>query len=200
VRTLAYISLLGAALVCGCSTPQNQFRGLTLREASDTAVLITSVPPLLQDKSVSCGPACVAAVAAYWDVSFNKIAKDNTDSHYAEDYTVEELELLAVGLGLKAFKYTGSMADLEGNLRKGRPLIVMIPKPKSSLPFELSFNNVPVSNLARSDPSHWIIVIGQTQDKIVVQDPSSGRQAIGRGAFENQWKKREYTCLLLTAE
>jgi predicted double-glycine peptidase len=192
--------LFSLLLLCGCRSPDS-FRGLTLQEATGGAVLLTAVPPLLQDKSVSCGPTCVSAVAIYWDINAAKIQTNNLGSYYRQEFTVEDLERLARGFGLTAYKYQGDLKDLEGNLRKGRPVIVLIPKPRRASPFQFTFGSVSAAEVM-ADPaaSHWVIVIGMLKDTVVVQDPAFGRRTIPKGEFENTWQQRARTCLLLTRE
>jgi ABC-type bacteriocin/lantibiotic exporter with double-glycine peptidase domain len=203
MKALICIVALAACVLGGCVSSSEQFKGVTLKQVSENALLITAVPPLLQDKAVSCGPTCVSAVAVYWDINPSRIATNNLYSYYHEDFTVEDLERLAVGFGLTAFKYQGTLEDLETNLKKGRPVIVMIPKPHVSTPLQLNLSNVPISEaMANANPSasHWIIVIGMLGGKLIVQDPATGRRFIPKGEFDREWSKRARTSLLLTKD
>jgi ABC-type bacteriocin/lantibiotic exporter with double-glycine peptidase domain len=187
-----------ALLVCvltfsvGCSTPK-QFKGVAI---GDSINLVSAVPPLLQTKKISCGPTCLAAVAAYWGKDFSPLLQNPL----SDDFNADELSQMGGAIGLRVFEYKGSMPDLETNLAKGRPLIVLIPKPRyEDSPFTLTIQGVPLSEiLMMVEPkrSHWIIVVGYTEFRIIVQDPAWGRIALPRGKFEQWWASKKNTCLL----
>jgi predicted double-glycine peptidase len=190
---LAGSALIG--LLAGCSTPE-QFRGVAIGE---TPVLITSVPPLLQTKHVSCGPACVAAVAAYWEKDYSNFFSDSPP-YLAEDFSATDLTNLVQHLELKSFAYGGSMTDLESQLRNGRPLVVLIPRPDYQRLPAVMFNGVSLGSLqdmVAPNYSHWVICIGFTDSKIIIQDPACGRMTISRGKFESWWNAKKRTCLLI---
>gem|GEM_PF-1399601 len=186
-------------IVCGCSTAR-QFSGIRVGEQ---ATLITSLPPLLQTKRVSCGPTCLAAVAAYWEIDATAFYKTTTEFDLSTDFTAAELGRLGRELGLKPFIYQGSMEDLRDNLGKGRPLVVLIPKPEFSEGIELTFNRIPlefiVGQFVRKQ-SHWIVVIGHASGTIIVHDPANGRIGINQKKFEEWWQSKRRTCLLLVRE
>jgi hypothetical protein len=91
------------------------------------------------------------------------------------DATGRDLQVLAEGLGLQTFAYRGSMDDLQENLRKGRPLIVMIPQPQlptGELTAALLLN---AWNQWGPRPAHWVVVVGFTKNKaVIIHDPDSG--------------------------
>src|SRR5439155_25287925 len=120
--------------------------------------LITSVPPLLQTKRVSCGPACVAAVVAYWGKDYSGLFS-NSPPYLAEDFSAIDLTNLVHALELKPFAYSGSMADLEDNVRNGRPLIVLIPRPNYQHSPEVTLSGVCLENIwemVAPRYSHWV--------------------------------------------
>ena len=188
-----------AALVMageGCSTAPT-FKGIPV---SQTAVLITSVPPLLQDKKVTCGPACVAAVAAYWEIDYTTLYSRSAAADVCRELAAAELGDLAGQLGLQHFILQGNLHDLEQNLQKGRPVIALIPAPDYHEGLDLNINGLSLKGLQerfRPKASHWVIVLGYTADKMIYQDPAEGRLAVSKTKFEGWWKARKFTCLLL---
>jgi predicted double-glycine peptidase len=185
-----------ALFLSACSTFK-EFSGVPVGEQ---ATLITSVPPLLQTRQISCGPTCVAAVAAYWDQDFAPLVSTNKPSFVAEDCTAADLKALAERLSLRAFVYRGSVEDLETNLRKGRPVILLIPKPKYRDGFGFAMNGVVIDEAMKPwlpAKSHWIVGIGFTDKKIIVHDPAFGRIALSRWKLEEWWKARRFTCVLV---
>jgi predicted double-glycine peptidase len=197
VNRLASAALVfgAAALLAGCSTTDD-FKGV---EIGETPTLITSVPPLLQTKRVSCGPTSVAAVAAYWGKDYSLLTS-NAPPLLAEDFNVTDLTNLVGMLELKSFVYSGSTDDLESHLRNGRPMIVLIPTPEYRHGPEVRFNGVPVAALRgmmAPKYSHWVICIGFTDSKMILQDPARGRMAVSRTRFESWWNSKKRTCLLI---
>lgn len=180
----------------GCTSPE-QFKGV---EIGESPTLITSVPPLLQTKDVSCGPTCVAAVTAYWGKDYSGLITAS-QPYYAEDFTVMDLTNLVQHLGLKSFIYSGSMHDLEENIQNGRPMIVLIPKPDYEYHTPVTFNGMQINGLLQDlgpKYSHWVIIIGYTPTKIILQDPAAGRMMVSRSKFAAWWAAKRRTSLLVT--
>src|SRR5438132_637408 len=46
--------------------------------------------------------------------------------------------------------------------------------------------------------SHWVIVIGFTDTKVILQDPAAGRMMVTRAKFDDWWKAKRRTCVLVT--
>ena len=182
-------------LLGGCASPE-QFKGVAIGE---TPTLITSVPPLLQTKKISCGPTCVAAVAAYCGKDYSSLITP-TEPYFAEDFRAGDLTNLVQRLDLKAFLYSSSIADLETNIGQGRPLIVLIPRPEYEPGMAVNFNGTQLNGFFdQFGPkySHWVIIIGYTPTKIILQDPAAGRMMISRAKFSTWWNAKRRTCLLV---
>lgn len=80
-------------------------------------------------------------------------------------------------MGLQAFVFQGSLADLQDNMRQGRLLIVMITKPPD--PALQRMGIMDSLALALSEhvihPPHCVVVIGLVGDQVViVHDPAAG--------------------------
>ena len=188
------IPALGVLLLCGC-TSVGSFRGISL---TGDSLYISGLPPIRQDKAYTCGPACVAAVAAYWGVGFAEFkAKCATAP---QDTTGPDLRTMAESLGLRALVFQGSFADLQDNLRQGRPVIVMIPQPPD--PALRQAGLIGALALAVSEhvshPSHWVVVIGMTGDQqVIVHDPAAGPLQIKSDVFQEWWRRMNNLCVLI---
>ena len=117
------VAMLGVMVLCDCTSVTN-FRGIPMRGDS---LYVSGLPPLRQNEQYTCGSACVAAVAAHWGVTLDEFKAKRPAA--PKDTTGQDLQVRAESLGLQAFVFQGSLADLQDNLRQGRPLIVMITKP-----------------------------------------------------------------------
>jgi predicted double-glycine peptidase len=191
-KTLAFGLL---AILAACSTPE-QFKGVKVGE---TPTLITSIPPLLQTKQVSCGPTSVAAVAAYWGKDYS-ILISNSYPFLAEDHSAAELTNLVQKVDLKAFAYRSSLDDLKNQIQNGRPVLVLISRPHYEHSPNLALNGVPIDTLwdaVAPKNSHWVICIGFTESKMVIQDPARGRMAVSFSKFDSWWEARKRTCVLI---
>lgn len=186
------VLLLPLLFLGGCASV-GSFRGLKL---DDESVYVAGLPPLLQDNHYSCGAVCVAAVAASLDVPPERFRAKHPA--LAQDLSGRELTALAEELGLQAFAYRGSPEDLEQNLRKGRPVIVMIPQaliPDGALSSTLLLT---AWNEWGPKPAHWVVVLGITKNKsVILHDPASGPMTIKPEVFHAWWAKKEHLSVLI---
>jgi predicted double-glycine peptidase len=180
------IVALWAVLLCGC-TAVTAFRGIPL---DGDNLYVSGLPPIRQNKQYACGPACVAAVAAYWGVGLTEFKSRCPVT--PRDTTASDLKVMAEALGLRAFVVEASFADLEDNLRQGRPVIVMITQPPD--PMMRQAGVIGAMGLALSEhlthPPHWVVVLGCAGGKeVIIHDPASGLLQVKREIFE-KWRKR----------
>jgi ABC-type bacteriocin/lantibiotic exporter with double-glycine peptidase domain len=194
MRSLRPFLLLPVLLLGGCASVA-PFKGLTFREDS---TFVNGVPPVQQDKTHACGPACVAAVAAHWGVALATFKSSHP--FLPDDASGQDLQTLAEKLGLQAFAYRGSIDDLHDNLSKGRPLIVMIPKPiigGSGLVTKPLLN---FWNDYGPRPPHWVVAVGFVKNqKVIINDPASGPLIVNQTTFEKWWAKNDNLCVLIAA-
>jgi predicted double-glycine peptidase len=183
-----------ALLFGGCASV-TRFKGLTLDE---DAVYVSGVPPVHQDTHYACGPACVAAVAAHWGVPLADFKARH--AQLPMDTTGRDLQALAQEFGLAAFVFQGSMEDLQDNLRKGRPLIVMLPMPIVPTGGPIAAPILEAWNRFGPKPAHWVVVNGFTkQRRILVHDPASGPLALDADKFLQWWARKDNLCVLIAA-
>jgi ABC-type bacteriocin/lantibiotic exporter with double-glycine peptidase domain len=192
----ALIALLAAWTLAGCSSVRT-YKGFPL---GGEGVYLGGVPALRQDARYACGATCLAAVAVYWGVSLD--ACRDKCSRLPQESSGAELQALAGDLGLQAFAFHGSEADLRANLQRGRPLIVMLPKPIDPLlpPGGPLGNVLRAAGAKLPHPPHWVIVLGYTAaGDIILHDPDSGPLQMGKKAFSRDWAKMGHECVLVVA-
>jgi len=192
--TLRLTTILAALLLGGCTSVKS-FRGLSL---TGDSLYVSGLPPLRQNQDYACGPACVAAVAAHWGVGLAEFKAKCPAA--PQDTTGPQLRAIAESLGLRGLVYRGSMADLQDNLRQGRPVIVMIPQPPN--PGLRQAGLIGALALSVSEhvphPSHWVVVIGVTGDhQVIVHDPAAGPLQLETAVFEKWWQRMNNLCVLI---
>jgi predicted double-glycine peptidase len=181
----------------GCTTV-SAFRGFSLVEGG---TFINGVPPVMQDATYSCGHTCLAAVAAYWGVGLERF-RSMLPGRLPVETSGAQLQAEAETLGLQAFVYRGSVADLERNLSAGRPLIVMIPLPVDPRGFPGGLVGT-VANFVSSAlprPAHWVVLLGVgPRGDLICHDPRSGTLLLERAGFLSGWARLDNTCVLVAA-
>lgn len=189
-------ALLCALLLGGCSSVTD-FRGLPLAEHM---VYVSGVPPLRQDSHYACGASCLAAVAAYWGVELSVFRAKFPEM--PRELNAAEMQSLAGAFGMQAFAYRGSEADLRENLKKNRPLIVMIPKPMApaGLPGGVIGAGLRAVGEHLPHPAHWVIVLGLTDGgDLILHDPGGGPLLMKRNKFLHDWAAMDNAALLVAA-
>lgn len=185
---------LGMICLAGC-TSVTAFRGLSIDK---DALYVSGVAPLQQDSRYACGATCVAAVAAYWSVPLATFREKQPEMPRAA--TGADLEELAKRLGLQAFCYRSSLENLQQNLEKGRPLIVMISQPVLPEGGWVGTGLISAWNQWGRAPAHWVVVVGiDANQSVIVNDPESGPLTLKRAAFEKAWAKQSNLAVLLAA-
>ena len=185
---------LALILLGGC-TSVGSFRGISIDEGS---VYINGVPPIKQDAHYACGAASVAAVAAFWSIPLADFKAKHPQ--VPGDTTGHDLEMLAQESGLQAFAYRGSMEDLQENLRKGRPLIVMISQPLVPSGDLTSYLLINAWDKWGAKPPHWVVVVGLTKENsVIIQDPASGPMVVKPAAFQAWWAEKDNLTVLVAA-
>jgi predicted double-glycine peptidase len=181
-----------ALLLGGCATI-TPFRGVSLDE---DVVYVGDVPPVRQDENYACGAAALASVAAHWGVALTDFKA--RIPHAAADETGPGLQAIAGRLGLQAFSYSGSMADLRDNLGQGRPIIAMIPMPLLPRGGWIAAGVESLWNEVGPRPPHWVTVVGLVGDRwVIIDDPASGPLTIARDRFERWWGQKQNLCVLV---
>lgn len=156
--------------------------------ASAAAGVWLDVPFVKQEKN-GCGAASIAMVMQFWQRQQGQPATSASDSSeiqrtlYSPDdrgIRASAMESYLTQRGFQTFTFSGTQADLEQHLEKGRPLIVAL-KPGSSVPL------------------HYVVVVGldQAQNLILVNDPADRKLLkLESAAFEKEWKGTGHWMLL----
>jgi predicted double-glycine peptidase len=185
----------------GCAPSASRFQGVTLHD--NDALLVSGVPPIMQADDTPCGPACLASVAAYWSkpVSAGRLreclgAKADQMAHSGDD-----LAAAARALGLDAYVFQGQLDDLDANLARGRPLIVLIRRRPLGALGELGLGatlpeRIAAAMMARKQ--HWIVVVGTDRAGIIAHDPALGMTRFDKETFDSWWAGMARLCVLVT--
>jgi len=159
-----------------------------------------------QTRQDTCGPACLVTLLKYWGKTTSEaelLSKyPGTQEKY---YYLLELKAIVAREGLKA--YTLSMAEeprceLEEQILQGRPVICAVRVPRNlywmdKLPaVRASYRALTWAVGARK--SHFVVVAGLKDSRVLVMDPAFGFAALSWRRFERAWGKLKYACLLVS--
>lgn len=160
------------------------------------------VLPVIQDRQTSpasCGAHALASVINYWRgaglVDGNDLFQASPPADAANGYSLSELLAIARENGLLASTARLSQADVLGELENGRPVLIPIQAPAvyvspSTLPGQgvplVGFiGNVVVNRIGQVAErtgsgmvSHYVVVAGYEDDRLVVVDPVLGFRTI----------------------
>lgn len=186
--------LLMAMFLGGCATVSS-FKGIAL---DDDTLFVSGLPPIRQDKNYACGAACLASVSAFWGIPLAEFkARIPT---LTRETTGQDMQVLGKKLGLQAFAYRGSLEDIKDNLRRGRPLMVMIPQPLIPDRGLISMALINAWDNWGPKSNHWVVVVGLTTDSnVIIHDPASGPMTVKLDAFQRWWAKKGNLTVLLAA-
>ena len=188
--------VMALCMSAGCANAKYD-RGVAI-ESCAGLLQVHGMPLVAQSRQFLCGYACIASVALYYEVTPHELAKGPVQEEFAgRALTAKDLVAMAQGLGLLGFAYEGSMADLSKNLKKGRPIIVLLDKPPRTAKWPSLEWAKDVAEFAMV-ASHWVVVLGLTeQGELVLHDPRKGRLRMSSTSFEQAWKKRSRVCVLV---
>ena len=196
-RAVALCALLLAGVhLLGCADA-TRYVGVGLNEK---AFIIEGVPSIRQGPELSCGPACLASVAVYWTHEIPPNLCEALAPYQKNDTSATELCAAAKTAGLDAFAFCGTLEDLEINVRKGRPVIVMaycgaIAEPAISPPYYPTIKRLLYDLWP---PKHWTVVIGTVGDDwFVIQDPAAGRYQVRKDRLLSGWRRNNCAMVLL---
>ena len=124
-------------------------------------ILVDGVEPVAQQTEQDCGAAALSTVLAHWGVDVPAAAlREECTVPGVEGLRAAELRDAARRRGFSAFLLEGSVADLEHELRRGRPFVVGLVKslgPWSSSHFEVVVGLLPSEEVAAIDPAHGLM-------------------------------------------
>lgn len=167
-------ALMAMTLSVGCALPTARPVSASSLQSDPDWLYLDAVPAVEQVSSEGCGAACLAMVLQYWghDVSPEEL-EDECVVPGTEGILATSLRDAARRRGLAAYLFAGTVADLEHELERGRPVIVGLAHPRGD------------AYLA-----HFQVVVGlhPTQQDVAVLEPAVGH--LMRDAlvdFESAW-------------
>lgn len=173
----AVLAMAFAALVStGCALYPGSARPIALDDlrGEDGWTLLDSVPYVKQISEKGCGAACLSMVLGHWGFEAPVEAlEEECGTPAKEGIRAAAMRDAARRRGLSAFLLAGSLADLEHELARGRPVVVGLAKPAGD-----------------AFTAHFEVVVGlhRGQGRIAVLDPALGLMHDSLAGFENEWK------------
>jgi hypothetical protein len=184
---------------------RNSFEPLN-RSVRGADALVLDVPFDRQTSTVACGAHVLASMIRYWrpdaEATGDAIFAAHPPADLERGYALAEIIALAHEQGLEAFGVRMPEPALVAELEKGRPVLVPL-----ALPSVWTQNRTllapdfaplgPVKNLAigrvgamsrltgLAMGSHYVLVVGYSEDRFVLLDPIMGYRTIGRGRLES---------------
>ncbi len=143
--------------------------------------LIEGVPFFPQEE-FQCGPASLASVLNYQGVYVTPDEVARAIYSKSAGGTLDiDMALYAQSRGLEASQYRGGIDDLKEKIDSGRPLIVLV---------DYGFSVLQVN--------HFMVVLGYSDDGVVVHSGRHERKFIPLDSFMKSWKRTGYWTLSIT--
>jgi ABC-type bacteriocin/lantibiotic exporter with double-glycine peptidase domain len=175
-KSLAILTLLPWAALAGCtisgslgSADPATYEQL---EKEEGWLLVGDVRHVEQETNDGCGAAALSSVLARWDV-------DVPAAQLLEECSVPgvpglkaaQLRDAARRRGLSAYVFEGSLADVEHELRQGRPVMVGV-----------------IKSIGPITMSHFEVIVGLRPDEeIAAMDPARGLVRNTLPEFSSEW-------------
>lgn len=196
VAELVVIACAIGSFLCGCANAKF-YRGADLSSAAKPTI-IRGVPTVAQTDKYSCGHACLASVAIYYDVPFEMVEERILlGAEQERALSAGELVRAAESLGLVAFAYEGTFDDLQDNLQKNRPILALINAPPKVANYP-AFEWFVETGAGSSALPHWVVVVGLGPDaEVIIHDPNKGLLEISKDSFDKQWSKQSRMAVLV---
>ncbi len=147
--------------------------------------------PYVHQQKQGCGPASVAMVMQYWEHQGARFSEGaatpatvyralyRPDLHGASS---TEMAAYLRANSFAAFEIDGEWKDLNGNLSRGRPVVVSL-RPSEKAPF------------------HYVVVVGVEDSQVVVHDPARRADvAIPAEQFQKEWRRSGNWALIAAPE
>ena len=195
VAELVVIACAIGSFLCGCANAKF-YRGADLSSAAKPTI-IRGVPTVAQTDKYSCGHACLASVAIYYDVPFEMVEERILlGAEQERALSAGELVRAAESLGLVAFAYEGTFDDLQDNLQKNRPILALINAPPKVANYP-AFEWAAETGAGLAAQPHWVVVVGLGPNaEVIIHDPNKGLLAMSKETFDKQWHKQSRMAVL----
>jgi len=138
------------------------------------------VPYFKQEKSITCGPACVRMVTAYNNILYSEIKLEDACETSWLGNTCEELASGAQKLGFMSTVLENITLDtLKDSLEKGVPIIALLDP-------SILYGGI-------SGFGHFVVIIGLEKDAIYYHDPDFQENLAEKvHVFFNAWEKYSF--------
>jgi hypothetical protein len=168
--------------------------------------LVLDVPFDQQANRVACGAHVLASIVRYWRpdaqaTTGEAIFAARPPADTTRGYSLAELIALANEEGLQAFGVKLPEAGLVAELDLGRPVLVPLDLPSVWIQTHTLFDpdvaplgsikNLAIGRVSAMSEltrlamgSHYVLVVGYSDDRFVLLDPIMGYRTIGRGRLE----------------
>jgi predicted double-glycine peptidase len=188
IPRLAAIVVVAAASAgaAGCvAYPAGTARATTFDDLrrEDGWVLVDGAPATLQQSDDDCGAASLATVLACWGVDAPAEALRRECAVPGEaGLRASALRDAARRRGLSAFLFAGTVADLDHELRRGRPVLVGV-----------------VKSAGPASVTHFEVVVGlhSGRDRVAALDPARGLVCDSLADFAGEWAAADGTALVV---
>jgi len=180
------IAALAALALSGCAMYPGSARPVALEDlrAEEGWTLLDSVPYVPQVSEKGCGAACLAMVLGHFGMETPAVAlEEECASTDKEGIKAAALRDAAKRRGFSAYLFAGTVADLEHELARGRPVLVGLIK----------------SYGGKFATAHFEVVVGlhPGQRRIAVLDPAVGLMHDSLDGFEAEWKATKGVMLVV---
>jgi hypothetical protein len=138
--------------------------------------------PFYHLETYQCGPASLASVLNFWRIAVSP--RDIAEEIYSESArgTLSmDMTLYAVGKGLKARQFKGSIEDIKRNVDTGYPLIVLV---------DYGFWVY--------QRSHFMVIVGYNETGVIVNSRLGHPELVAFEDFLRSWRKTNFWTLLIT--
>lgn len=210
------LALASALILVGCETSSLSKDGKDDEYAfrlKHVDFRYSKVPVVKQSGQRSCGAAALTSLIRYWQEDAT-ITEPELRKAYPPDsptgYPLLQLREIAVDEELLAFAVTldqAPMKQLSGHLRKGRPVLVAVELPvgryfAQNLPVieTLDRRTLQVNGWGNQLKAHYLVVMGESHDQLLVMDPQYGHVDVNKTDFERFWKQTGYAALITSAK
>jgi predicted double-glycine peptidase len=173
ILTYALVTFI-AVFLCACA-----YHG---KPDSPKNVHHISSVPFFDQKDYQCGPSALAGVLNFYGVHVlpEEVADEIFSTNVRGTFMFDML-IYAQKKGLYARQYRGDIKNLQENIIKNQPLIVMV-----------NFGN------SLLQENHFMVVTGYNYNGFIVQSGNKRSEHISFEKFHNIWNKANNWTLLIT--
>lgn len=205
------LGILSLVLLAGClATPkQSDSRAF---ESRYEGFQYCGIDAVRQSRQSSCGAAALTSVLNYW--------KEEDGAHYSEPelirkhpakspegYPILQLREIAMYEGVAAFALTmdsNPWDQLSDQVKNGRPVICAVRLPRGkyfgrSLPLVETLDRRSVMSTGNEWLSHYVVVMGRTNDEVLLMDPKFGIVRLDRDQFLYFWSLQDHAALVCSS-